>query len=86
MRPIASGAAPGSSDCALTPLVVLFTSGGHRLQGTVHSVFRSTNDAPCDLCAHDSEAGERLAGENFPSGSPYPPLHAAVPALLSPYK
>jgi DivIVA domain-containing protein len=33
-------------------------------------------DAPCDACALDAAAGERPAGENFPSGQAYPPLHA----------
>jgi hypothetical protein len=42
------------------------------------------NDAPCDMCAHDSEAGERIAGENFPSGSPYPPLHAGCACTVVP--
>ncbi len=46
--------------------------------------FAVPNDAPCDLCAHDSEAGERLAGENFPSGSPYPPLHAGCACTVIP--
>jgi cell division septum initiation protein DivIVA len=46
--------------------------------------FAAPNDAPCDLCAHDSEAGERLAGENFPSGSPYPPLHAGCACTVIP--
>jgi cell division septum initiation protein DivIVA len=46
--------------------------------------FAAPNDAPCDLCAHDSEAGERLAGENFPSGSPFPPLHAGCACTVIP--
>jgi cell division septum initiation protein DivIVA len=46
--------------------------------------FAAPNDAPCDLCAHDSEAGERLSGENFPSGSPYPPLHAGCACTVIP--
>jgi cell division septum initiation protein DivIVA len=46
--------------------------------------FAVPNDAPCDLCAHDSEAGERIAGENFPSGSPYPPLHAGCACTVVP--
>jgi hypothetical protein len=46
--------------------------------------FAVPNDAPCDLCAHDSEAGERLAGENFPSGSSYPPLHAGCACTVIP--
>jgi len=46
--------------------------------------FAVPNDAPCDLCAHDSEAGERIAGESFPSGSPYPPLHAGCACTVVP--
>jgi hypothetical protein len=46
--------------------------------------FAVPNDAPCDLCAHDSEAGERIAGENFPSGAPYPPLHAGCACTVVP--
>ncbi len=46
--------------------------------------FAVPNDAPCDMCAYDSEAGERLAGENFPSGSAYPPLHAGCACTVIP--
>jgi len=46
--------------------------------------FAAPNDAPCDLCSHDSETGERIAGENFPSGSPYPPLHAGCACTVVP--
>jgi hypothetical protein len=46
--------------------------------------FAVPNDAPCDMCAYDSEAGERLAGESFPSGSPYPPLHAGCACTVIP--
>ncbi|MGC2486855.1 MAG: hypothetical protein WA359_11500, partial [Acidimicrobiales bacterium] len=42
------------------------------------------NDAPCDLCAHDADSGEHLAGESFPSGSPYPPLHAGCACTVIP--
>ncbi len=46
--------------------------------------FATPNDAPCDLCAHDADSGERLAGENFPSGSQYPPLHAGCACTVIP--
>jgi len=46
--------------------------------------FAAPNDAPCDLCSHDSETGERIAGEKFPSGSPYPPLHAGCACTVVP--
>ncbi len=38
--------------------------------------FAAPNDAPCDACALDAASGERPAGQPFPSGSAYPPLHA----------
>jgi len=46
--------------------------------------FASPNDPPCDLCAHDADAGEHLAGEKFPSGAPYPPLHAGCACTVVP--
>lgn len=46
--------------------------------------FAAPNDAPCDLCAHDADAGELLAGEKFPSGAPYPPLHAGCACTVVP--
>jgi cell division septum initiation protein DivIVA len=42
------------------------------------------NDAPCDACALDASSGERPAGENFPSGSAYPPLHAGCACTVVP--
>jgi cell division septum initiation protein DivIVA len=42
------------------------------------------NDAPCDACALDAASGERAAGSNFPSGSPYPPLHAGCACTVVP--
>ena len=46
--------------------------------------FVAPNDAPCDACAMDAAAGERLAGEPFPSGSAFPPLHAGCACLVLP--
>jgi cell division septum initiation protein DivIVA len=46
--------------------------------------FVAPNDAPCDACAMDAASGERLAGESFPSGSPYPPLHAGCACAVIP--
>jgi cell division septum initiation protein DivIVA len=46
--------------------------------------FVAPNDAPCDACAMDAASGERPAGENFPSGSPYPPLHAGCACAVIP--
>ncbi len=46
--------------------------------------FVSPNDPACDLCAHDADAGEHLAGEKFPSGAPYPPLHAGCACTVVP--
>ncbi len=41
-------------------------------------------DAPCDACALDAAAGERVAGEKFPSGQAYPPLHAGCSCAVVP--
>ncbi len=41
-------------------------------------------DAPCDACALDASAGERPAGTSFPSGQPYPPLHAGCACTIVP--
>jgi cell division septum initiation protein DivIVA len=46
--------------------------------------FVAPNDAPCDACAMDAASGERSAGENFPSGSPFPPLHAGCACAVIP--
>jgi cell division septum initiation protein DivIVA len=46
--------------------------------------FAAPTDPPCDACALDASTGERLAGENFPSGSPYPPLHAGCACTVVP--
>jgi DivIVA domain-containing protein len=42
------------------------------------------NDAPCDACALDAQAGERVAGATFPSGQPFPPLHAGCACVVVP--
>lgn len=41
-------------------------------------------DPPCDLCARDAEARDHRAGEKFPSGSLYPPLHAGCACAVVP--
>ncbi len=41
-------------------------------------------DPPCDLCASDAEARDHRAGEKFPSGSLYPPLHAGCACAVVP--
>jgi cell division septum initiation protein DivIVA len=46
--------------------------------------FAAPNDAPCDACALDTASGERPAGQNFPSGSAYPPLHAGCACTVVP--
>ncbi len=46
--------------------------------------FPAPNDAPCDACALDAASPPRPAGENFPSGSPYPPLHAGCACTVVP--
>ncbi len=46
--------------------------------------FAAPNDAPCDACALDAASGVRPAGQSFPSGSPYPPLHAGCACTIIP--
>ena len=46
--------------------------------------FVAPNDAPCDACAMDAASGERLAGEAFPSGYAFPPLHAGCACAVLP--
>ena len=46
--------------------------------------YAAPNDAPCDACALDAQSGERLAGQSFPSGSAYPPLHAGCACAVVP--
>jgi len=46
--------------------------------------YPAPNDAPCDACALDAASPPRPAGENFPSGSPYPPLHAGCACTVVP--
>ncbi len=41
-------------------------------------------DPPCDLCARDAGVRDQRAGEKFPSGSPYPPLHAGCACAVVP--
>jgi cell division septum initiation protein DivIVA len=53
-------------------------------QGRHVRFFVAPNDAPCDACAMDAASGERLAGENFPSGSAFPPLHAGCACAVIP--
>ncbi|HUY43067.1 MAG TPA: DivIVA domain-containing protein [Acidimicrobiales bacterium] len=44
----------------------------------------SPSDPPCDACALDAASGERPAGQTFPSGSAYPPLHAGCACTVTP--
>jgi len=53
-------------------------------RGRTIRFFAAPSDVPCDACALDASSGERLAGENFPSGSPYPPLHAGCACTVVP--
>jgi cell division septum initiation protein DivIVA len=53
-------------------------------QGRSVRFFAAPNDAPCDACALDAQSGERLAGQAFPSGSAYPPLHAGCACAVVP--
>jgi hypothetical protein len=60
-------------------LGVATASGGHELR-----FFPAPNDAPCDACALDATAPPRPAGQPFPSGSAYPPLHAGCACTVVP--
>jgi cell division septum initiation protein DivIVA len=60
-------------------LGVLSAAKGHLVR-----FFAAPNDAPCDACALDAASGARLAGQRFPSGSQYPPLHAGCACALVP--
>lgn len=53
-------------------------------QGRLIRFVAAPNDAPCDACARDAASAERPAGGNFPSGSPYPPLHAGCACTVVP--
>ncbi|HEY5112279.1 MAG TPA: hypothetical protein VII67_08135 [Acidimicrobiales bacterium] len=53
-------------------------------RGRTIRFFAAPSDVPCDACALDASSGERLAGGNFPSGSPYPPLHAGCACTVVP--
>ena len=51
--------------------------------GGLHFV-ASPGEPPCDVCARDAAAGPRPAGQRFPSGAPYPPLHAGCACTVLP--
>ncbi|MFZ1063135.1 MAG: DivIVA domain-containing protein [Acidimicrobiales bacterium] len=53
-------------------------------RGRAVRFFAAPNDAPCDACALDAASGERPAGQRFPSGSQYPPLHAGCACAIVP--
>ena len=53
-------------------------------QGRSVRFLAALNDVPCDACALDAASGERLAGQSFPSGSQYPPLHAGCACAVVP--
>jgi len=53
-------------------------------EGTQVRVVTSPSDAPCDACKLDASSGMHLAGENFPSGQPHPPLHAGCSCAVVP--
>jgi len=60
-------------------LGVVTASAGHDLR-----FHPAPNDAPCDACALDAAAPARPAGQNFPSGSAHPPLHAGCACTVVP--
>jgi hypothetical protein len=60
-------------------LGVLATSSGRSVRFVA-----APGDAPCDACQLNAASGERSAGANFPSGTPYPPIHAGCACLVLP--
>lgn len=60
-------------------LGVISASNGSKVR-----FFVAPSDAPCDACALDAASGERPAGQVFPSGSAYPPLHAGCACTVAP--
>ncbi len=53
-------------------------------EGTQVRVLISPSDDPCDACKLDASSGMHLAGSNFPSGQPHPPLHAGCSCAVVP--
>jgi DivIVA domain-containing protein len=53
-------------------------------EGTQVRVVISPTDDPCDACKLDASSGIHLAGQNFPSGQPHPPLHAGCSCAVVP--
>lgn len=60
-------------------LGVMSASAGGHLRFIV-----APNEAPCDACTLDAAAPPRVAGQPFPSGSLYPPLHAGCACTVIP--
>ena len=53
-------------------------------EGTQVRMVISPSDDPCDACKLDASSGVHLAGQNFPSGQPHPPLHAGCSCAVVP--
>ncbi|CAB4864174.1 unannotated protein [freshwater metagenome] len=53
-------------------------------EGTQVRMVISPTDEPCDACKLDASSGMHLAGQNFPSGQPHPPLHAGCSCAVIP--
>ncbi|MEI6735411.1 MAG: DivIVA domain-containing protein [Actinomycetes bacterium] len=53
-------------------------------EGTPVRMVISPSDVPCDACKLDASSGVHLAGQNFPSGQPHPPLHAGCSCAVVP--
>ena len=53
-------------------------------EGTQVRMVISPSDDPCDACKLDASSGMHLAGQNFPSGQPHPPLHAGCSCAVVP--
>ncbi len=53
-------------------------------RGRAVRFFAAPGEPPCDVCGLDAAAGERRAGERFPSGAAFPPLHAGCACTVLP--
>ena len=52
--------------------------------GSTVRVLVAPDHPPCDACAGDARVGGISAGSEFPSGQPYPPLHAGCNCAVVP--
>jgi hypothetical protein len=53
-------------------------------QNRTLTFYAASSDAPCDECSNNADQGPVLAGQPFPSGSAFPPVHAGCACLVLP--